>query len=65
MLIALIVIVVVVALVGFAIIGFNKLRTTDIGAQEALGGQGLRRAREGRLRRGHPRAGQGADRGPG
>jgi LemA protein len=38
MLIALIVIVVVVALVGFAIIGFNKLRTTDIGAQEALGG---------------------------
>ncbi len=37
--IALIVIVViVVGLVGFAIIGFNKLRTTDIGAQEALGG---------------------------
>src|ERR1700712_3730268 len=37
--IALIVIVViVVALVGFGIIGFNKLRTTDIGAQEALGG---------------------------
>lgn len=39
MLIALIVIVVVlVALVAFGIIGFNKLRTTDIGAQEALGG---------------------------
>ena len=36
---ALIVIVVIlVALVGFGIIGFNKLRTTDIGAQEALGG---------------------------
>jgi LemA protein len=30
--------VVVVALVGFVIIGFNKLRSTDIGAQEALGG---------------------------
>ena len=31
-------IVVLVALVGFVIVGFNKLRTTDIGAQEALGG---------------------------
>ena len=29
---------IVVALVVFGIIGFNKLRTTDIGAQEALGG---------------------------
>jgi LemA protein len=38
MLIAIIVIVVIVALVGFVIVGFNKLRTTDIGAQEALGG---------------------------
>lgn len=39
MLIAIIVIVVVlVALVAFGIVGFNKLRTTDIGAQEALGG---------------------------
>ena len=39
MLIALIVIVVVlVALAGFVVVGFNKLRTTDIGAQEALGG---------------------------
>ena len=27
-----------VALVVFAVIGFNKLRTSDIGAQEALGG---------------------------
>jgi len=38
MLIAIIVVVVLVALVGFVIVGFNKLRTTDIGAQEALGG---------------------------
>ena len=38
MLIAIIVIVVILALVGFVIVGFNKLRTTDIGAQEALGG---------------------------
>jgi LemA protein len=39
MLIALIVIVVVVlAIVAFVVVGFNKLRTTDIGAQEALGG---------------------------
>src|SRR6478609_11157887 len=38
MIIAIIVIVVLVALVGFVIVGFNKLRTTDIGAQEALGG---------------------------
>ena len=30
--------VVALGLVGFAIMGFNKLRTTDIGAQEALGG---------------------------
>jgi LemA protein len=33
-----IVVVVLVALVGFVVTGFNKLRTTDIGAQEALGG---------------------------
>ena len=33
-----IVIVVVVALIGFVIVGFNKLRSTDVGAQEALGG---------------------------
>ncbi len=39
MLITIIVIVVVlVALVAFGVAGFNKLRTTDIGAQEALGG---------------------------
>ncbi|MCZ4500335.1 MAG: LemA family protein [Marmoricola sp.] len=38
MIIALIVVVILVALVGFVIVGFNKLRTTDIGAQEALGG---------------------------
>jgi LemA protein len=38
MLIAIIVIVVLVGLVGFVIVGFNKLRTSDIGAQEALGG---------------------------
>ena len=37
--IALIVIVVVlVLLVGFVITGFNKLRTTDVAAEEALGG---------------------------
>jgi LemA protein len=38
MLIAIIVIVVVVLLVGFVITGFNRLRTTDVSAQEALGG---------------------------
>src|SRR3954454_14701502 len=38
MLIAIIVIVVLVAIVGFVIVGFNKLRTSDVGAQEALGG---------------------------
>ncbi len=38
MLIAIIVVVVLLALVAFGVVGFNKLRTTDIGAQEALGG---------------------------
>ena len=38
MTIAVIVIVVLVALAAFAVIGFNKLRTTDVGAEEALGG---------------------------
>ena len=38
MIVVIIVVVVVVALVGFGVVGFNKLRTTDIGAQEALGG---------------------------
>jgi LemA protein len=33
-----IILVIVVAVVGFVVIGFNKLRTTDVGAQEALGG---------------------------
>ena len=33
-----IVIVVVLALVAFGVVGFNKLRATDVGAQEALGG---------------------------
>jgi hypothetical protein len=30
--------VLIVGLIGFVIAGFNKLRTADIGAQEALGG---------------------------
>ena len=30
--------VIVVALIVFGVIGFNKLRTSDVGAQEALGG---------------------------
>jgi LemA protein len=38
MLIAIIVIVVVLALAGFVVTGFNKLRTSDVSAQEALGG---------------------------
>ncbi len=33
-----IVVLVLIALVGFGVVAFNKLRTTDIGAQEALGG---------------------------
>ena len=33
-----IILVLVVLLVGFVVVGFNKLRRTDIGAQEALGG---------------------------
>jgi LemA protein len=36
--VTLIVIVIVVALIGFVVVGFNKLRRSDIGAQEALGG---------------------------
>jgi LemA protein len=35
---AIIAIVVVVLIVGFVVVGFNKLRTTDVGAEEALGG---------------------------
>ncbi|MEO7351265.1 MAG: LemA family protein [Marmoricola sp.] len=38
MIVIVVIVVIVVALAGFGIIGFNKLRTTDIGAQEALGG---------------------------
>ena len=38
MLWAIIAVVIIVALVAFVVVGFNKLRTTDIGAQEALGG---------------------------
>ena len=38
MLITVIVVVLVLALVGFVVLGFNKLRRSDIGAQEALGG---------------------------
>ncbi|MBV9831717.1 MAG: LemA family protein [Marmoricola sp.] len=38
MLVLLIVIVVLVLIVGFGVVGFNKLRRSDIGAQEALGG---------------------------
>jgi LemA protein len=38
MLVLIIVVLVVLALVGFVVVGFNKLRRTDIGAQEALGG---------------------------
>jgi len=38
MLIAIIVIVVVVLLIAFVVVGFNKLRRSDVAADEALGG---------------------------
>jgi LemA protein len=38
MLLLIIIIVLVVALAAFGIVGFNKLKRSDIGAQEALGG---------------------------
>ncbi|MGI8523642.1 MAG: LemA family protein [Nocardioides sp.] len=38
MLVTVIVLVVVLVIVVFGVIGFNKLRSADIGAQEALGG---------------------------
>ena len=38
MVLTIVVVVVVVLLVGFVIVGFNKLRRSDIEAQEALGG---------------------------
>ncbi len=36
--VAIAIVVIIVFLVIFAIVGFNKLRTTDVAAQEALGG---------------------------
>jgi LemA protein len=33
-----IIVVLIVAVVGFGVVGFNKLKRSDIGAQEALGG---------------------------
>ena len=38
MVVLIVVVLVVLALVAFVVVGFNKLRRTDIGAQEALGG---------------------------
>ncbi len=38
MIYVIIAIVLVVLIVGFVVVGFNKLRTTDVGAEEALGG---------------------------
>jgi LemA protein len=38
MTVAVIVIVVLLVLAGFAVIAFNRLRTVDVGAEEALGG---------------------------
>lgn len=38
MLILIIVLVLVVLVVGFVVVGFNKLRTSDVSAEEALGG---------------------------
>jgi LemA protein len=38
MLIWIIVIILVVLLVGFGVVGFNRLRSADVGAEEALGG---------------------------
>src|SRR5436190_5883191 len=38
MVITIVVVVVVVLLLGFVVVGFNKLRRSDIEAQEALGG---------------------------
>jgi len=38
LIILVIVIALIAAVVGFVVVGFNKLRTTDISAQEALGG---------------------------
>jgi LemA protein len=38
MLPTIIVVVIVLAVVGFGVVGFNRLRSADVGAQEALGG---------------------------
>jgi LemA protein len=38
MLIVIVIVVIVVAIVGLGVVGFNRLRTADVGAQEALGG---------------------------
>lgn len=38
MIVALVILVVVLALAGFVVVGFNKLRSADVRAQEALGG---------------------------
>jgi len=38
MLTAVIIVVIVLAIVGFGVVGFNRLRRADVGAQEALGG---------------------------
>lgn len=38
MTITIVVVVLLIALVAFGVVAFNKLRTSDIGAQEALGG---------------------------
>src|SRR3954447_16702577 len=38
MIVWIVIVVIVLALVAFVVSGFNKLRTSDVGAQEALGG---------------------------
>jgi LemA protein len=38
MLNTIIIVLIVLAIVGFGVVGFNRLRSADIGAQEALGG---------------------------
>ena len=38
MLTTIIIVLVVLAIVGFGVVGFNRLRSADVGAQEALGG---------------------------
>jgi LemA protein len=38
MLTTIIIVLIVLAIVGFGVVGFNRLRSADVGAQEALGG---------------------------